>query len=407
MLSFIAALIVILAPAPLRLGDLLTEVDRNAPAVDVARADLAVQRAAVDVAGAWQDPSVSVMSEAIPLAAMTDESDPVMLAYRISQPLNLFGRRDIAKRIASSDVRRFEAGVRRVRWDARAQAVRLFYELWMIDEMVRIVDEQLALLARMREAALALVRAGMGGMGHHDVLRAESEMAAMEAERASFADERLAIVAMLNTLRGRAPTEPVGAVELPGAGALPHPDRIVAAASRTPEVAAARAMKESAVAQRELAQRMYLPMVMLDIEYEQKLDGMPDGLGLGVSVTVPLWWWDRQRNEVAMARAMERAAERETVAMTAMADAELRMAWSRARAAERRVTALENAAIPKLRETLISIETAYVAGTEKFITLLDAVMELKALEAARAEAVVRRGVLRYELQRIAGNQVLP
>jgi cobalt-zinc-cadmium efflux system outer membrane protein len=404
--STMLVLAVVMAAPPLRLGDLLAEVSAAAPAVSVADADVAVGRAAVGVAGTWEDPTFSVMGEAIPIR-MAEDSDPTMISYRVGQQLNLFGRRRLAKRVARSDVARREAGLRRTTWDARAQAVELFYELWMVDEMGRIIDEQIALLHRMREAGLALVRAGMGSMGHHDVLRAESEIAVMEAERASLEDERAAVAAMLNTLRGHAVDEAIGPAELPAEHTLPDLDVAVAAASGTPEVAAARAMKGAAAAQRDLARRMYWPMVMLEAEYEQNLDGMPDGLGIGISVTVPLWYWDRQDNEIAMARAMERFAGRESVAMVKMANAELRMAWSSARAAERKVIALEDSAIPKLRETIASTEAAYVAGTGAFISLLDAVMELKELEGKRVEAIVRRGVARFELDRIAGDEVAP
>ena len=402
-----AALLAALAPAPLRLPDLLAEVGEAAPAVDVAKADVAVRRAAVGAAGTWEDPSLSVMTEAIPIGGMSQDAAPTMITYRIGQPLNLFGRRRLAKRIATSEVARGEAGVRRTRWDARAQAVGLFYELWMVDEMVRIIDEQIALLDRMRDTGLALVRAGMGTMGHHDVLRAESEIAVMQAERASLADERASITAMLNTLRGRKVDEPIGAAELPADAPLPDLGITAAAAIGTPEVAAARAMRDGAAAQRELARRMYWPMVMVEAEYEQNLDNMPDGIGVGISLTIPLWYWDRQDNEIAMARAMERAAEREEDAMSKMAGAELRMAWSSARAAERQVDALEDVAIPKLRETIASIEAAYVAGTGEFISLLDAVMELKELEGKRVQAIVRRGIARFELDRIAGQEVAP
>lgn len=402
-----AALLAALAPAPLRLPELLAEVGADAPAVDVAEADVAVRRAAVGVAGTWEDPTLSVMSEAIPIGGMSEDAPPTMITYRIGQPLNLFGRRGLAKRIARSEVARGEAGVRRTRWDARAQAVELFYELWMVDEMGRIIEEQIGLLDRMRDAGLALVRAGMGTMGHHDVLRAESEIAVMQAERASLADERASITAMLNTLRGRKVDEAIGAAELPADAPLPDLGVAAATALGTPEVAAARAMRDGAAAQRELARRMYWPMVMVEAEYEQNLDNMPDGIGVGISLTIPLWYWDRQDNEIAMARAMERAAEREEDAMSKMAGAELRMAWSSARAAERQVDALEDVAIPKLRETIASIEAAYVAGTGEFISLLDAVMELKELEGKRVQAIVRRGIARFELDRIAGQEVAP
>src|SRR5688572_14523298 len=66
----LAYFLVVLAPAPLRLPELLAEVGEEAPAVEVAESDVEVRRAAIGVAGAWDDPVVSVMTEAIPLGTM-------------------------------------------------------------------------------------------------------------------------------------------------------------------------------------------------------------------------------------------------------------------------------------------------------------------------------------------------
>ena len=404
LISSCAVLVLVLAPAPLRLPELLDEVGARAPEVGVAAADVEVSRAAIGVAGAWDDAALSVMADGLPLpGGVIDDIDPPMILYRLGQPLNLFGRRGAAKRAARAVVARDRATLRRTAWDARAQAAALFYELWMNGEMVRIVDAQVALLDRMRDAALARVRAGMD-MGHHDVLRAESELAAMAAERASLDDERTAIVAMLNTLRGRDPGDELGTPELPADPALPDVGAAVAAAARSPEVEAAGAMRDEAAARRELARKMYLPMVMVEAQYEQNLRGMPDGFGVGLSISIPLWW-DRPRNEVRMARAMERAAEREQTATRTMATAEARMAWSRARAGERTVEALDRAAIPKLKQTIQSIEAAYVGGRGDFLALLDAIMALRQLEARRTQAVAARGIARFELDRIAGRGV--
>lgn len=400
---FLVALAAPAPTAPLRLPDLLAEVGERAPAVDVARATVDVRRAAVGVAGAWEDAQLTVMTEQLPFPGGGGE-DPAMITYRLGQPLNLFGRRAAAKRVAVAAVDRQRAALRRTSWDARAQAVALFYELWMNGEMRRIVESQLALLERMRDSALARVRAGMD-MGHHDVLRAESQIAAMGAERASLDDERTAIVAMINTLRGRLAEEPVGEPELPLLGPLPGVDLAAEAAAAAPEVEAARAMVAEARAGEVVARKMYLPMVMLEAQYEQNI-GMPDGFGVALGLRIPLWW-DRPRNEVAMARSMTRAADREERAMQSMAAAAARMAWSRTRAAERTLAALDDAALPRLRETIASIEAAYIAGRGEFLSLLDAVMELRELEGRRVRAVVDRGVARFELDRIAGAEVIP
>jgi outer membrane protein TolC len=270
--------------------------------------------------------------------------------------------------------------------------------------MATLIDEQIALLGQMRDVALGRVQVGMD-MAHHDVLRAESEIAIMEAEKASLVDERDAIVAMLNTLRGREVTEPIGDVELPALDPLPDVDAAAALASASPEVEAARAMRDEADAQVGIARKMYWPMVMVEAEYEQKI-GMPDGVGIGISVTIPLWWNDRQDRELAMAKTMVRAADREADAMAKMASAEARMAWSGARAATRKVTALDTA-IDKLDDVIGSAQTAYVAGTGDLLPYLDSLMERQTLQSRRIQAVSAEGIARFEVSRVVGAEVTP
>ena len=405
MLATALVLVAIVAPAPLLRPEVLAEVAARAPVVEASEARVEATQAAIGVAGSWEDARFSIMAEGLPLPGGGHE-DPVMIDYRLAQPLNLFGRRRAARLGAAARVDGARAGLRRVSWDARAAAVALFYELWMNGEMDRVMGEQIALLERMRETGLARVRAGMD-MGHHDVLRAEAQVAVMQAERASLADERQAMSAMLNVLRGRPPDQELGAPLLPALASLPALDHLDRRADATPEVDQARAMGREAAAGVALARRMYWPMVMVEGAYQQNLDGMPDALGVGVSISVPLAWRDRQDRELAMARAMARAAEREASAMRTMAGAELRMAWSRARAAERKVDALEQVALPRLRETIVSIESAYIAGRSDFLPLLDAVMQLQALEGERIAATAQRGVARFELDRIAGDEVSP
>ncbi len=391
-----------MALAPLRLEDVLRDVEARAPEVQVQKSEVDVARAGVGVAGAWEDPWVTAMAEDIPLSA-EDEED-AMLTYRIAQNLNIFGRRGAAKDAARAVVRGQEARLRRVSWDVRAQAVALFYELWMNGEMTALIDRQVAALTAMREAALARYSAGMD-MGHHDVLRAEAEIAEMEAEKATLEEERIAVVAMLNVLRGRPGEEEAGGPVLPPRGDLPTLAGALGAAGGRPEIEGALAMKQEAKAELSLARKMYLPMLMVGASYQQRTGGMPDALGLEATLTLPIWWWDRQSNEVAMNRAMVRRAEREVEAMTLMTDAEVRMVWSRARGAERSLEVLEDQAIPKMKETVESSRAGYAAGTAEFLSLLDAVLALRELETRRLDAVVRFETARWELGRLVGSPV--
>jgi cobalt-zinc-cadmium efflux system outer membrane protein len=365
---------------PLELPALLSEVDAHAPLLQVRQAEVAASTARVGVAGAWEDPRITVMGTE--LGSGDPEAQP-MISYRFMQPLTpLFGRRSLAKESARAQVDVARAGLERARWDARAQAYGAFYELWMNGAMGRVLAAQVSLLERLRDAAKARYGAGLM-MGHHDVLRAEAELGSMLAEQASLGDERMAIAAMLNVLRGRGPEAPVGEPALSPREPLAGVDRFLEAGARRPEIVGAEAMKRQMEAERELAGTESLPMVMVGATFEQQLR-MMNTFGAEVVFSVPLWWWDRQRNMVAMADAMVQRSERDVAAMTAMTAADVRMGWSRAKAA------------------VAADEAAYASGTATFLTLLEASMALRTQEIERLRAVVGREAALYELERLVG-----
>jgi outer membrane protein TolC len=393
------------APPALELEALLAEVDARAPQLQAQQAAVEVARARVGVEGAWEDPTVEVMTEDIPLRGGEDAPMP-MITWRFTQPLNVFGRRGLAKEAARAQVQAAQAQVRRVGWDARAQALAAFVELWMNQEMRALLARQVATLERMKGAAKARYASGMM-MGHHDFLRSEAELAVMAAERTALESEREAMVAILNALRGRPLGEPIGNVILPPRAVLPAVEALVSRADERPELEAMRAMRAEMEAREKLARRMYLPMPMVSAFYQQRPGEEPDSVGGMVGFTVPLWWFDWQRPEVRMAEAMVQRAQRELEAMQVMTRTDLRMAWSRARAADLALQALEETALPRMRETVKASEAAYVSGTGDFLALLEATMALQQREAERLQAVARRELTRFELERLLGASSSP
>ncbi len=390
----------LIAAPPLRLEPLLDEVADLAPNVLVQSESVAVERARVDAVGAWQDPTISIMAEDVPFDRTAHGAMMPMLVYRFEQPLNLFGRRGAQKRSARGRIAVAEAARARTAWDARAEAVSLFYELWMSYAMQELLDQQIETLERMRESAKARYAAGLM-MAHHDFLRAEAEVARMRAERDALEDERRAMTAMLNFLRGAAADAELGRPELPERQPTPDLAALIPAVEKSPEVSMAEAMREEMQGQRDLAEAMFYPMVMVGAQYQQVL-GEPDGYGAMLSFTVPLFFWDNQSNELAMADAMVRRAEVEREVMLKMNEADLRMAWSRSRARERALDALESTALPSLRQTLTSAQAEYVSGQGDFLRLLETVEALQGLEAQRIELVRVLGSTQFELSRLLG-----
>lgn len=162
-----------------------------------------------------------------------------------------------------------------------------------------LLERQISAMRRMRDTTRAQYEAGMA-MGHHDYLRAESEIAAMRAEQLALGDERRGASAPLSVLRGLADQDGVALVF-----ALRRPiralDLVLADAAQRPEIQAMQAMRESMAAARDLVKRMYLPMPMIGGFFRQRLGEDPSSIGGEIALTVPLFWFDRQNNELAMA----------------------------------------------------------------------------------------------------------
>lgn len=396
--------LVLLAAVPgqsLSLDDVLKDVSAHAPTVRTQRAAVKVAEARVDRAGSWEDPIVSLMVEDVPLGAQMDDAPMPMLTWRVAQELNVFGRRRLQKEAARAR-RNAEATLsRRAAYDAQAEAVSAFYELWMARQMRELIDRQIAVLRRMRASAATRYAAGLM-MGHHDVLRSDAELASMRAERTALEAEERAMAAMLNVLRGVAIEAVPGELALPARRALPGRDSLLRAARDRPELELMRQMVVEMEAERDLALRMYLPMPMVGLFYQQRPGAPRDSFGGELMVNVPLWWFDRQRSEVAMADAMVNRARLQLDAMELMTRTELEAAWSRAMALDQTLEALERTALPRMKETVASAEAAYMAGTGDYLRLLEAVMAQQRLEATLLRTIVRRELAVFELVRVVG-----
>lgn len=385
------------AAGTLELEPLLAEVGSSATRVQSQRATTEVARSAVGVAGAMEDPTVSFMVEGV-----GREMGP-MMTYRFMQPLGSLLRRGPEKDVARALVGRAEALTQRAEWDARSAAARGFYELWRSYEVEEILNRQLKVLERMRISAQARYEAGMP-LAHHAMLRAEAEISTVHAEKAALAAEREAMIAMVNALRNRPQDTALGTPVLPERPPLPALAELVRRASSVPEVKVAEAMRSEAAARQTVAERMYLPMPMAGAFIQQEPQQQP-AFGAEVALSVPLWFFDRQKNEVAMANAMGRAAKAEQESMRVMAEADLRLAYSRVRSAELSLESIEKVAIPRLRATVESAEAAYRSGSEGFLELLESILALQRLEAERAARIADRGIAWFELSRILGGPV--
>ena len=328
-------------------------------------------------AGRWPDPVATIMVDRLP--EQRTQLMP-MLQYQITQTLPWPGKLGLMRE-----------GVRQQRAAAQADAdvrrLDLAYEAKRAYFMLYLNAQRRAINLANRNLATTIVAAALGRYGagvgtHHDVARAEVEVAALDREVLNLEGERLSAVAMLNALRDRPSQTQVMDPAEPRPSVADLSLRVLEARAleRRPELRGARAMEREAQAMASLARR----------------EVYPDGGAL------PIAGVGRQRERAAAADTRASSAVADAAAMRAMIRFEVADAVARVQTATRQLELIERVVLPKTRESFQASLAGYGSGAIDVLGVLDARRALQATELARADAVAMNAVAVAALERATG-----
>lgn len=382
-------------PSPLALEDVLAygRAHRQEIAAARARARAAGQRPSI--VSALEDPMVMSSIDHLPFMLHgVDASFMVEQRFPLSRVL---GHR---QRAAEADARRFRAESQRVSQDIQLDAARAFLMLRERREMARVLREQVALARQFVAAAGARYSSGSGSQP--EVLRAEIEVARLEAMIRAIGAEVAAAEAMLNASLGRAADAAVPPLESTLVTNPPPTWTLVrnTALSGRPELEVGRA--EISRSQAEIAEMksMYWPMGMIRTGPAYTMvDRWGWMLTLGVSIPLQR---GRLSAGVREAEAMAEMARADLAAMTRMVEGEAATAYSEVLAARERVLALRNDVLPRARQAIDPSVSAYAAGTLPLVSVIDAAQALWSIEAGLVSAEFELGLAWARFQRAQG-----
>lgn len=284
--------------------------------------------------------------------------------------------------------------------DVELDAARAFF---MLDERRRtsaVLDEQLALTAKLVAASLARFSSGRGPQG--DVLQAQSEQARLRAERQALDAEIRGAEAMLRAALALPQETLIPPLAAAPAQTPPLPANALAqtALAHRPELSTMRAEQQRARADVDVMRSMYFPMgfVRTGPAYT-----MADGAGwmlmLGLSLPV---WRGRLRAGVAEAQAMVQMADADLQAMSVMISGEAAAARESVAAAQARLGAIQREVLPLSQKGAQSQLAGYAAGQ---VPLASSLLAFRTLLEARMDEVmaqVNLGLAWARLRRATG-----
>jgi outer membrane protein TolC len=301
---------------------------------------------------------------------MLDGAD---VSLTIEQQIPLSGIRGHRRASALADVDRFRADARRTVLDVGVQAANAFLMLQERRRTAALVDEQLTFARDVVSAANA--RYASGTAPQADVLRAEVEVARLEATARALGSEVRGAEAMLNTslaLEADEPVPPLAPLVL--SEPVPAWAVIKAALTARPELAAVQAEIARADAEVEVMRDMFRPMALIRTGPSYT---MGDGKGwmAMVGISLPIWR-SKLHAGVAEAQAMRAMSEAELRAMTRMVEGDAAVAVHQVRAARDRQAALQHDVLPRARMAIEPAVAGYTSGQLPLVSVIEAVQAL-------------------------------
>jgi outer membrane protein TolC len=266
-----------------------------------------------------------------------------------------------------------------------------YYELYFLDDRLRINRETLSLLNDLERIARAQNEVGKGTL--QDVLRAQIERERVSTDIANLEDSRQPMLASFKAALGIKPdqSDPPVPARLETTAINPDSDELLRIAfARNPQLKTMEADVRAAEAGIALAYKSRVPDFSLGLMADVKAYPIvyrPLG-----GMTLPIWR-DKTAAEIAQAKAQELAAKaRLTSAQIALAVdfSEQSFAY---REIGRNLQLLENRLIPKARQSLEIARAGYLSGTIDFFNLMDTERTLLNFELSEVEARTQREIV--------------
>ncbi|WP_246112791.1 TolC family protein [Allorhodopirellula solitaria] len=387
------------------LAELTATAHATHPSILAARQRVAAAQNQIPQATALDDPIAGTTFWPIHDQALQTAGGRYGQQFSLSQKVPWPTKLDARGVVAAREVQMAMAEVARAEREI-TQSVRLaYYELWLADELIRIVQENQGLVEDLVRVSSARYQTGGN---QEDVLRAELEDDRLREQFIALRRQKEQARADLGALVGQPTTlMPTAFTELGGAEATPQLDELIARAEHcNPTLQGLAAEIARDRAKESLACLQQYPDFQLGLGYAIVSDNVDaispvangrDNINFSVGVTLPVWRDKinsgmRQAAHTRSSTLHRREAERDRLR------GKLRRQVAAADAAIEQLDLLHDRLIPRSEQTLEITYANYQGDNSDFADLIDTYRELLALQVqvARTQATLASTLAQIE-----------
>jgi outer membrane protein TolC len=355
----------------LRLEDVIPEALAKNPAVQAGLHTVAAQRSKISQAKALPDPTFGIgwMGNIQPFSVQTGDPSSyrsISAMQMLPYPGKLSLRGRIASKEADASQWDLEAIRRRITGDVKAA----YYDYWYYNKAIQTTLRNHDLLMKLSQVSEARFRVGKAAQA--DVLRSQVEISMLLQKLTVLEQQKATAAARLNTFLARDPSSP-----LPPPAEIPSQTPLKSSLEELYQLARqndTEYQRMQQVVERNqlavnLAEKDYRPDLTVAYMYQQR-PALPDMHGFTLTVNVPVFYKNKQREEVRQAEEEALSAERGRDNRQNELYFDLKQNYLAARASDTLLKLFSQGVIPQSSLALESSMSAYQVGTVDFLTVL-------------------------------------
>lgn len=387
--------------APLSLGDALSLAADANPGLKAARKQQEQTRALVGARGFLNNPRVGVMQERGMYQATQGENMGAMQSFTIAQEVLFPSKYILLAEAQQAQANRSREDTAALALELRQKVATAYVNIYTSRRVLQLLDAQRETL---REIARAVEsRRATGAVPQQDEMKAHTEQTKIENE---IILQNLDVQEAEATLRALLDKDPEAPLLLGENFQVPElkiegPVLQALAKENSRAIGSRRYELEGMSKMFTLAKWGYAPDFM--VSFRKPFQGATIGAySLEVALTIPLWFFLRERNELRAASAGRSAAEFSLAASSREVEAEVKALHMRAESTRKVLRVYETSLIPQATSTLNSSQAAYRAGRVGFQELLDSERSLYEAKIASLRVLAKYVASVAELERVVG-----
>jgi outer membrane protein TolC len=368
--------------ASVSLSELVEQALVQNPEIKAMQRNFDMMRARIPQAGALPEPMLSYgYTGNWPLPPFDiqkgDPSSARMLGF--TQEIPFPGKLGLKAKMAAVSSESEWWAYEQMRLNVVAEVKDAYFDLVYFTKAIETVNKNKYLLERFAKISEARYAVGKGIQ--QDVLKAQVEISKLIDQVAVLEQRKQTAEARLNSLLYREPDSPVGKPEEIKPREFSHTiaELRELALANYPMLKAQRRKIDREQYGVQLAQKEFYPDVTVGFTYFNR-PGLPEMYGVNVGVTIPLYFWKKQRPAIAEAAASEAMERKRLDGITTLLFFKIKDAYLAATTAQKLVSLYGTTVIPQATLSLESAISGYEVGKVDFLTLLDSLVTLRSYE---------------------------